>query len=452
MTSSDLQKECQMAAGVKCTARTVCNRLLEAGLKSLKARIKSFINVKQRRARMKVAKNHKDWTIEDWSKKWHKVTQKQCERLVESMPRRMKAVIENHVYLTPEEQLRRLAYCMKLLPSPLYKKERLMPTNPEAQRRFAVRDEERPAPSINIRAREERKREEEVTLREMLAYLDEEEDEKEEKEEEEMAAKIKLDIRLPRSSTRRSRTRPHNVRHQVSQASPMTWKNIMWTILLGPLCRYIGIIGPPRVQTSTTNLIDNYLANYFKEKIDHIQQEIFSQSPSIMTPLHSCTSSSSLSAFEPVSEEEVIRLLADGNQGKHRVTKRGPALSYPMFTLVTSEDIAESASHTPIQRCQRDLNDQKMAQAIPTRPAISQQGPDRCCSMQYYRGQSKEYWHASGQTKYACAGAVAEDQKRTSWNEDGRRRSGPETPIRPDQQRDRPWVTSGAYLQHYRML
>ncbi|CAJ0947850.1 unnamed protein product [Ranitomeya imitator] len=57
-----------------------------------------------------------------------------------------------------------------------------------------------------------------------------------------------------------------------------------------------------------------------------------------------------------------------------------------------------------------------------------------------------------GRAKSACAGAVAEDQKRTSCNEDGRRRSGPETPIRPDQQRDRPWVTSGAYLQHYRML
>ncbi|CAJ0915490.1 unnamed protein product [Ranitomeya imitator] len=39
-----------------------------------------------------------------------------------------------------------------------------------------------------------------------------------------------------------------------------------------------------------------------------------------------------------------------GNQGKHRVTKCGPALSYPMFTLVTSEDIAGSVSHTPIQR------------------------------------------------------------------------------------------------------
>ncbi|CAJ0940164.1 unnamed protein product, partial [Ranitomeya imitator] len=148
------------------------------------------------------------------------------------------------VYLTPEEQLRRLAYCIKFLPSPLYKKERLMPTNPEAQRRFAVRDEERPAPSRSIPAREKRKKEEEVTLREMLAYLDEEEDEKGEKEEDEMAAKIKLDIRLPRSSTRRSRTRPHIVHHQVSQASPMTWKNIMWTILLGPFCRYIGIIGP----------------------------------------------------------------------------------------------------------------------------------------------------------------------------------------------------------------
>ncbi|CAJ0953319.1 unnamed protein product [Ranitomeya imitator] len=34
-----------------------------------------------------------------------------------------------------------------------------------------------------------------------------------------------------------------------------------------------------------------------------------------------------------------------------------------------------------------------------------------------------------GQTKYTCAGAACEDQKRTSWNEDGRRWSGPETPI-----------------------
>ncbi|CAJ0945378.1 unnamed protein product [Ranitomeya imitator] len=40
--------------------------------------------------------------------------------------------------------------------------------------------------------------------------------------------------------------------------------------------------------------------------------------------------------------EERERRRMHGNQGKHRVTKRGPALSYPMFTLVTSEDIAGS--------------------------------------------------------------------------------------------------------------
>ncbi|CAJ0942306.1 unnamed protein product [Ranitomeya imitator] len=33
----------------------------------------------------------------------------------------------------------------------------------------------------------------------------------------------------------------------------------------------------------------------------------------------------------PAALDKVV----DGNQGKHRVTKRGPALSYPMFTLVT---------------------------------------------------------------------------------------------------------------------
>ncbi|CAJ0924379.1 unnamed protein product [Ranitomeya imitator] len=37
----------------------------------------------------------------------------------------------------------------------------------------------------------------------------------------------------------------------------------------------------------------------------------------------------------PVCAQDVPRNHKDGNQGKHRVTKRGPALSYPMFTLVT---------------------------------------------------------------------------------------------------------------------
>ncbi|CAJ0964166.1 unnamed protein product [Ranitomeya imitator] len=50
-----------------------------------------------------------------------------------------------------------------------------------------------------------------------------------------------------------------------------------------------------------------------------------------------------------------------------------------MFTLVTSEDIAESASHTPIQRCQRESQRQNKLLDFLPRPAMSQQGPDRCC-------------------------------------------------------------------------
>ncbi|XP_073518430.1 uncharacterized protein [Phyllobates terribilis] len=96
-------------------------------------------------------------------------------------------------YISPEEQLRRLTYCVKFLPSPLYKKERLMPTNPIAQRRCIE----------EYKAREKRKREERrKELKERHKYLDEEEDEEEEKEEEEKAAKkIKLDIMDLRQKT-----------------------------------------------------------------------------------------------------------------------------------------------------------------------------------------------------------------------------------------------------------
>ncbi|MGH0154757.1 UNVERIFIED_CONTAM: hypothetical protein FKN15_033937 [Acipenser sinensis] len=38
--------------------------------------------------------------LEFLRQEWHKVTQQQCERLVESMPRRMKAVLENQGYST----------------------------------------------------------------------------------------------------------------------------------------------------------------------------------------------------------------------------------------------------------------------------------------------------------------------------------------------------------------
>ncbi|CAJ0942952.1 unnamed protein product [Ranitomeya imitator] len=66
----------------------------------------------------------------------------------------------------------------------------------------------------------------------------------------------------------------------------------------------------PRVQTPTTDLRADDLANYFKEKIDHVRQEIISKSLHTMHCPPSPTASSSFSDFEPVTEEEVIRHLA----------------------------------------------------------------------------------------------------------------------------------------------
>ncbi|CAJ0950593.1 unnamed protein product, partial [Ranitomeya imitator] len=60
----------------------------------------------------------------------------------------------------------------------------------------------------------------------------------------------------------------------------------------------------PRAQAPTTDLRADNLANYFKEKIDHIRQEIISQSLHTMHCPPSPTASSSLSDFEPVTEEE----------------------------------------------------------------------------------------------------------------------------------------------------
>ena len=68
LTSSDLQKEWKSGCNVNCSARTVRNRLLQVGLKSHRARKKPFINERQRKQRLKFAKDHKDWTVDDWSK------------------------------------------------------------------------------------------------------------------------------------------------------------------------------------------------------------------------------------------------------------------------------------------------------------------------------------------------------------------------------------------------
>uniref|UniRef100_A0A3Q1GCR0 Transposase Tc1-like domain-containing protein n=1 Tax=Acanthochromis polyacanthus TaxID=80966 RepID=A0A3Q1GCR0_9TELE len=53
---------------VICSARTVGNRLLEAGLKSHRAGKKPFIKKRQRKTLLLFAGNHKDWTVDDWAK------------------------------------------------------------------------------------------------------------------------------------------------------------------------------------------------------------------------------------------------------------------------------------------------------------------------------------------------------------------------------------------------
>lgn len=67
-TSRDLKNEWALSRNVTCSARTVRNRLLEAGLKSHRARKKPFINERQRKARLLFAGDHKDWTVDDWAK------------------------------------------------------------------------------------------------------------------------------------------------------------------------------------------------------------------------------------------------------------------------------------------------------------------------------------------------------------------------------------------------
>ncbi|CAJ0940691.1 unnamed protein product, partial [Ranitomeya imitator] len=100
------------------------------------------------------------------------------------------------------------------------------------------------------------------------------------------------------------------------------------------------------------------------------------QSTSVTSPLYFTVGAQSVLEAEGEGPADTGN---DGNQGKHRVTKRGPALSYPMFTLVTSEDIAESVSHTPIQRCLRGVQRRNKVLDFLPRPATAQQGPDRCC-------------------------------------------------------------------------
>ncbi|KAG8555210.1 hypothetical protein GDO81_017617 [Engystomops pustulosus] len=76
--------------------------------------------------------------------------------------------------IPPEELLRRLAFCAGLLPSPLFKMERLMPTNPAAQQQFLRKEEEEEPPRARAMDRTLLLRA--AMIRELCADSDEEEE------------------------------------------------------------------------------------------------------------------------------------------------------------------------------------------------------------------------------------------------------------------------------------
>ncbi|XP_075699604.1 uncharacterized protein LOC142664421 [Rhinoderma darwinii] len=95
---------------------------------------------------------------------------------------------------TEERDLQRLIYCTKFLPSPIFKMERLMPTNREAQRKYLPWpwDEEEPKPTSShlcedLKEEEVKKEEGEAEEREEEQVQEdhEEEDHEEEDKEEE---------------------------------------------------------------------------------------------------------------------------------------------------------------------------------------------------------------------------------------------------------------------------
>lgn len=67
-TAKDLKDAWALSRNVTCSVRTIRNRLLEAGLRSPRARKKPCINERQRTARLLFAVDHKDWTVDDWAK------------------------------------------------------------------------------------------------------------------------------------------------------------------------------------------------------------------------------------------------------------------------------------------------------------------------------------------------------------------------------------------------
>lgn len=67
-TASEVAAEFREASNKKISNRTVRTRLVEAGLKGCKARKKPYLSEINRKKRILWAKEHQNWTDEDWAK------------------------------------------------------------------------------------------------------------------------------------------------------------------------------------------------------------------------------------------------------------------------------------------------------------------------------------------------------------------------------------------------
>ena len=68
LTNSDLCQEWRQSTGVEVSTSTIRKRLLRSGLRGCKAKKKPKVSEKQRKARIAWAKEHLNWTSEDWDK------------------------------------------------------------------------------------------------------------------------------------------------------------------------------------------------------------------------------------------------------------------------------------------------------------------------------------------------------------------------------------------------
>ncbi|XP_077147193.1 uncharacterized protein LOC143808425 [Ranitomeya variabilis] len=116
------------------------------------------------------------------------------------------------VNIPPEETLRRLTFCVNLLPSSsLYKMERLMPTNPTAQKKYLPRHEyeEQPTPSWKMQITKQEAWA--MMAKELCMDLDEDEEEQKEDKMGEKKKEIKIRIKI---GTRKKGQEEHQEEHQ----------------------------------------------------------------------------------------------------------------------------------------------------------------------------------------------------------------------------------------------